>query len=326
MCCIKCDPPLSTTWYDEEWSQRYNWKSWSNSDSLWNEEKIHRKGATTLIWSCILLCLYDANQSVYGNFIASLQFPKRRRLALHPVILKGDRFWLGDLLESCAFCPCYLSLSLYQHAWQRDHVVKVTSIHKCFLLFQLGRLLPCNFLKVSRHKHHIIKWQLWICLQMEPKSCCDNSALPLPGGVMLKGKSRLSAQQKLSKLNPAQKLGFWNHIQSHKILVPQKNANLGEVLGCASHGNRGSNVTLNQKKMVARSSARRSVNQRKVCSYTKGQRTVIPVKVRSSVRWPTMNLALGGGGATRKVDAEEAEAWHFLMLLRQLVRWLACWG
>ena len=222
MCCIKCDPPLSTTWYDEEWSQRYNWKSWSNSDSLWNEEKIHRKGATTLIWSCILLCLYDANQSVYGNFIASLQFPKRRRLALHPVILKGDRFWLGDLLESCAFCPCYLSLSLYQHAWQRDHVVKVTSIHKCFLLFQLGRLLPCNFLKVSRHKHHIIKWQLWICLQMEPKSCCDNSALPLPGGVMLKGKSRLSAQQKLSKLNPAQKLGFWNHIQSHKILVPQK--------------------------------------------------------------------------------------------------------
>ena len=144
MCCIKCDPPLSTKWYNEEWSQRYNWKSWSNSDSLWNEEKIHRKGSTTLIWSRTLLCLYDANQSVWGNFIASLQFPKRGRLALHPVILKGDRFWLGDLLKSCAFCPCYLSLSLYQHAWQRDHVVKVTSIHKCFLLFQLGCLLPCN--------------------------------------------------------------------------------------------------------------------------------------------------------------------------------------
>ena len=83
--------------------------------------------------------------------------------------------------------------------------------------------LQCNSLKVSRHKHHIIKWQLWICLEMEPKSCCDNSALPLPGGVMLKGKSRLSAQQKLSKLNPPEKLDFWNHIQSHEMLVPQKN-------------------------------------------------------------------------------------------------------
>ncbi len=73
MCCKKCDPPFSTTWCNEEWSQRYNWKSWSNSDSLWNERKIHRKGATTVIWSCILY-LYDANQSVWGNIIAPCNF------------------------------------------------------------------------------------------------------------------------------------------------------------------------------------------------------------------------------------------------------------
>ena len=57
---------------------------------------------------------------------------------------------------------------------------------------------------------------------MEPKSGCDNSPVPLPGGVMLKGKSRLSAQKKGSTLKPPEKLGFWNHIQSHEMLVPQK--------------------------------------------------------------------------------------------------------
>lgn len=148
--------------------------------------------------------------------------------------------------------------------------------------------LQCNSLKVSRHKHHIIKWQLWICLEMEPKSCCDNSALPLPGGVMLKGKSRLSAQQKLSKLNPPEKLGFWNHIQSHEMLVPQKNANLGGVLGCASHGNRGSNVTLNKKNtwqvLVPEDHSKNSRSQsEESLQLHERSETVIPVKVKCQV-------------------------------------------
>ena len=73
-----------------------------------------------------------------------------------------------------------------------------------------------------------------------------------------------------------------------KCWYHKKTANLGGVLGCASHENRGSNVTLNQKNNGGKFKCQKiGVNQRKVCSYTKGQRTVIPVKVfkvRSSVR------------------------------------------
>lgn len=74
------------------------------------------------------------------------------------------------------------------------------------------------------------------------------------------------AKRKKSSLSPTKtvetkstrKIRF---LKSHSIpwnVGTTKNANLGEVLGCASHGNRGSNVTLNNNKRVASSSDRRS--------------------------------------------------------------------